>query len=142
MTRRNTSRYGTAFTVSIEAARGVTTGVSAKDRIATIGAATSPDAAPADLNWPGHVFPLLARKNGVFAREGHTEGRVDLMKLAMLSPFAVLCELTNEDGTMARMPEMAAFSEKHGFPVITIADVGAYRQGLANGKRKTLPPAA
>lgn len=124
MTRRNTSHYGTAFTVSIEAARGVTTGVSAKDRIATIRAAISPDAAPADLNRPGHIFPLLARKNGVFAREGHTEGSVDLMRLAMLSPFAVLCELTNEDGTMARMPEMAAFSEKHGFPVVTIADVG------------------
>ena len=134
----NQAHYGTAFTVSIEAARGVTTGVSAKDRIATIRAAISPDAAPADLNRPGHIFPLLARKNGVFAREGHTEGSVDLMRLAMLSPFAVLCELTNEDGTMARMPEMAAFSEKHGFPVVTIADIRAYRQRLENGKRKTL----
>lgn len=137
MTRHNTSRYGTAFTVSIEAARDVTTGVSAADRIATIRAAISPEAMPTDLNRPGHVFPLVARENGVFAREGHTEGSVDLMKLAGLSPFAVLCELMNEDGTMARMPEIAAFSERHGFPVVTIADIRAYRQELELGKRKT-----
>ena len=92
---------------------------------------------PTDLNRPGHVFPLVARENGVFAREGHTEGSVDLMKLAGLSPFAVLCELMNEDGTMARMPEIAAFSERHGFPVVTIADIRAYRQELELGKRKT-----
>ncbi|EEO27618.2 3,4-dihydroxy-2-butanone-4-phosphate synthase [Oxalobacter paraformigenes] len=141
MTRHNTSRYGTAFTVSIEAARGITTGVSAADRIATIQTAISPGAAPEDLTRPGHVFPLVARENGVFARAGHTEGSVDLMKLAKLSAFAVLCELMNEDGTMARMPEIAAFSEKHGFPVVTIADIRAYRQGLENGKQKTIPHA-
>ena len=98
MVTENTSRYQTAFTVSIEAADGVTTGVSAADRMTTIRAAISPWATPADLNRPGHVFPLVARENGVFARQGHTEGSVDLVKLANLPPFAVLCELTNEDG--------------------------------------------
>lgn len=127
MVETNTSRYGTAFTVSIEAASGVTTGVSASDRIRTIRTAISPDAKPADLNRPGHVFPLVARENGVFDRAGHTEGSVDLMKLAKLSPFAVLCELTNPDGSMARLPEIQAFSEKHGFPAVTIADIMACR---------------
>lgn len=127
MVERNTSRYGTAFTVSIEAADGVTTGVSASDRIRTIRAAISPDAKPADLNRPGHIFPLVARDNGVFERAGHTEGSVDLMKLAQLSPFSVLCELTNVDGSMARLPEIKAFSERHGFPVVTIADIKAFR---------------
>ena len=127
MVENNTSRYKTAFTVSIEAATGVTTGVSASDRIRTIRAAISPEAKAGDLNRPGHVFPLIARENGVFERAGHTEGSVDLMKLAHLTPFAVLCELTNEDGSMARLPEIQAFSEKHGFPVVTIADIVAYR---------------
>lgn len=127
MVENNTSRYGTAFAVSIEAAAGVTTGVSASDRIRTVRTAISPDARPADLNRPGHVFPLIARENGVFDRPGHTEGSVDLMKLAGLSPFAVLCELTNPDGSMARLPQIRTFSQKHGFPVVTIADIQAYR---------------
>ena len=127
MVDKNTSRYGTAFTVSIEAAAGVTTGVSAADRILTIRTAISPDAKPGDLNRPGHVFPLVARENGVFDRDGHTEGSVDLMKMANLLPFAVLCELTNADGSMARLPEIRAFSDKHGFPVVTIADIKAFR---------------
>lgn len=127
MVENNTSRYGTAFTVSVEAATGVTTGVSAADRIRTIRMAVSPGAKPEDLNRPGHIFPLIARENGVFDRGGHTEGSVDLMKLAKLSPFAVLCELTNPDGSMARLPEIRLFSEKHGFPVVTIADIKAYR---------------
>lgn len=127
MVENNTSRYGTAFTVSVEAATGVTTGVSAADRIRTIRMAVSPGAKPEDLNRPGHIFPLIARENGVFDRGGHTEGSVDLMKLAKLSPFAVLCELTTPDGSMARLPEIRLFSEKHGFPVVTIADIKAYR---------------
>ena len=130
MVENNTSRFGTAFTVSIEAATGVTTGVSAADRIRTIRTAISPAAKPDDLNHPGHIFPLIARENGVFERGGHTEGSVDLMKLAKLSPFAVLCELTNPDGSMARMPEIRVFSEKHGFPIVTIADIKAYRNTL------------
>lgn len=132
MVDNNTSRYGTAFTVSIEAASGVTTGVSASDRICTIRAAISPDATASDLNHPGHIFPLVARENGVFERDGHTEGSVDLVKMAQLSPFAVLCELTNVDGSMARFPEIKAFSEKHGFPIVTIADIKAVR----SAKRK------
>ena len=127
MVENNTSRFGTAFTVSIEAAEGVTTGVSASDRIRTIRAAIAPDAKASDLNRPGHIFPLIARKNGVFGRAGHTEGSVDLVKMAQLSPFAVLCELTNVDGSMARLPEIEVFSEKHGFPVVTIADIKAFR---------------
>lgn len=127
MVENNTSRYKTAFTVSIEAATGVTTGVSAADRICTIRTAISPGSRPEDLNHPGHIFPLVARENGVFERGGHTEGSVDLMKLAKLSPFAVLCELTNPDGSMARLPEIRVFSEMHGFPIVTIADIKAYR---------------
>ena len=133
MVESNTSRYGTAFTVSIEAADGVTTGVSAVDRITTIRTAIAPEAVPADLNRPGHVFPLIACQGGVFKRQGHTEGSVDLMKLAGLSPFAVLCELTNEDGTMARSPDIIAFSRKHGFPVVTIADIRTVRRQRENG---------
>ena len=113
----------------------MTTGVSAADRMTTIRAAISPWATPADLNRPGHVFPLVARENGVFARQGHTEGSVDLVKLANLPPFAVLCELTNEDGTMARMPEIEVFSRRHGFPVVSIADIVAWR--FAPGKTRT-----
>ena len=128
MVAENTSRYQTAFTVSIEAADGVTTGVSAADRMTTIRAAISPWATPADLNRPGHVFPLVARKNGVFARQGHTEGSVDLVKLANLPPFAVLCVLTNEDGTMARMPEIEVFSRRHGFPAVSYTHLDVYKR--------------
>ena len=106
MVENNSSRYGTAFTVSIEAADGVTTGVSAADRVTTIRAAIADDASPADLSRPGHVFPLRARPGGVLERGGHTEAVVDLMRLAGLRPYGVLCELTNPDGTMARLPRI------------------------------------
>lgn len=127
MVAQNTSRYGTAFTVSIEAAEGVSTGVSATDRIHTIQTAIDPQATPQSLARPGHVFPLEARAGGVLERGGHTEGSVDLMKLAGLPPYAVLCELTNEDGTMARLPEVVAFSRTSGYPVVSIEDIRRYR---------------
>lgn len=127
MVAHNSSRYQTAFTVSIEAAEGVTTGVSATDRVTTIRAAIADQARPTDLNSPGHIFPLRARPGGVLERAGHTEATVDLMRLAGLKPCGVLCELTNEDGTMARMPEICAFARRHGLPVVTVADLAAYR---------------
>lgn len=127
MVARNTSKNGTAFTISIEASEGVTTGVSAADRIRTIQAAVSPTARPEDLSHPGHVFPLAAREGGVFERRGHTEGSVDLVRLAGLGDAAVLCELTNEDGTMARLPEIAAFAQEHNMTVVTIEDICQYR---------------
>lgn len=130
MVENNKSKYGTNFTVSIEAAKGVTTGVSAADRITTIKAAVNPNAKPTDIVSPGHVFPLIAKDNGVFERDGHTEGSVDLMKLAGLSPYAILCELTNIDGTMAKMPEIETFSRKHNFPIISILDIIQYRKRL------------
>ncbi len=128
MVNHNSSRYGTAFTVSIEAAAGVTTGVSAADRVATVRAAIADDAKPADLHRPGHVFPLKARAGGVLERPGHTEATVDLMRLAGLKPYGVLCELTNPDGTMARLPEIVRFAEQQGMPVITIEDLVAYQK--------------
>lgn len=130
MVENNKSKYGTNFTVSIEAAKGVTTGVSAADRITTIKAAVNPNAKPTDIVSPGHVFPLIAKDNGVFERDGHTEGSVDLMKLAGLSPYAILCELTNIDGTMAKMPEIETFSRKHNFPIVSILDIIQYRKRL------------
>lgn len=108
----------------------MTTGVSAADRIRTIRTAISPAAKPDDLNHPVTFFRSLPGKTAFSERGGHTEGSVDLMKLAKLSPFAVLCELTNPDGSMARMPEIRVFSEKHGFPIVTIADIKAYRNTL------------
>lgn len=131
MVDKNSSRFETAFTVSIEASEGVTTGVSASDRVKTIKAAISDNAKPEDLRSPGHVFPLKARPGGVLERMGHTEATVDLMKLAGLKPFGVLCELTNPDGTMARMPEIVAFSGIHDFPVLTVEDIAEYRKNLA-----------
>ena len=127
MVEHNTSRYGTNFTVSIEAARGVTTGVSAHDRLKTIRMAVADDCKPTDLAHPGHVFPLVARAGGVLERDGHTEGSVDLVTLAELPPYAVLCELTNADGTMARLPEVVSFAETHGFPVVAVCDIKEYR---------------
>jgi 3,4-dihydroxy 2-butanone 4-phosphate synthase len=127
MTRTNTSRYSTAFTVSIEAAEGVTTGVSAADRVRTVRAASAPGARPSDLRHPGHVFPLRARPGGVLERRGHTEATVDVMRLAGLAPAGVLCELTNPDGTMARLPEILEFSRRHDFPVVTVDDIARYR---------------
>lgn len=126
MVQNNTSSYGTGFTVTIEAASGVTTGVSAADRVRTIKTAAADGAVPADLNRPGHVFPLRARRGGVLERQGHTEATVDFMKLAGYKPCGVLCELTNPDGTMARTPEVVEFGRKHGFPVVTIEDLMDY----------------
>lgn len=128
MVEDNTSHYQTAFTVSIEAASGVTTGVSAADRVATIKAAIADEACPGHLRRPGHVFPLRARAGGVLERPGHTEANVDLMRLAGLKPYGVLCELTNADGTMARLPEIAAFANKNNMAVVTVEDIITYRQ--------------
>lgn len=126
MVQNNTSQNGTGFTISIEAAKGVTTGVSARDRVTTIQAAIAPSAKPSDLHHPGHVFPLLAKKGGVLERRGHTEASVDLVALAGFSPEAVICELTNDDGTMMRTPEIIEFAKKFDLPVLTIEDLVAY----------------
>jgi 3,4-dihydroxy 2-butanone 4-phosphate synthase len=130
MVQCNESKNQTAFTVSIEARNGVSTGVSASDRITTIKTAIADNAVPNDLVHPGHVFPLRAKNGGVFERRGHTEGSIDLVKLANLGDSAVLCELTNEDGTMARLPEIVNFAEKHGMPVVTIEDIYQYRKEM------------
>ncbi len=130
MVEENNSHYQTAFTVSIEAAEGVTTGVSAADRVATVKAAIADGAGPQSLHSPGHVFPLRARSGGVLERRGHTEATVDLMRLAGLNPYGVLCEVTLEDGTMARMPDLVTFSRQHGLPLVTIEDLAQYRLGL------------
>ncbi|MGC9423843.1 MULTISPECIES: 3,4-dihydroxy-2-butanone-4-phosphate synthase [Vibrio] len=127
MVQHNNSQNQTAFTVSIEAKSGVTTGVSAKDRVTTIKTAINPNAKPEDLARPGHVFPLRARKGGIMTRRGHTEGTVDLMQMAGLLPSGVLCELTNPDGTMAKTPEIIAFGRLHNMPVLTIEDMVQYR---------------
>ena len=130
MVASNGSRHGTAFTVSIEARDGVTTGVSAADRVATIRTAIHPDATAADLVSPGHVFPLRAVPGGVLERRGHTEGAVELARLAGLQPAAVLCELMNEDGSMMRGDELVAFSRRHGYPMLTIAELVAHRRAI------------
>ncbi|OPY77949.1 MAG: 3,4-dihydroxy-2-butanone 4-phosphate synthase [Syntrophorhabdus sp. PtaU1.Bin058] len=128
MVERNSSRFQTAFTVSIEAAQGVTTGISAADRVTTVKAAVQDNARPEDLHRPGHIFPLKARPGGVLERQGHTEATVDLARLAGLRPYGVLCELTNPDGTMARLPEIIDFAEKHSIPVVTVEDLVNYRR--------------
>lgn len=127
MTARNSSRYGTAFTVSIEAAHGVTTGISAFDRATTILAATKEGAGPSDIVTPGHIFPLRAREGGVLVRAGQTEGSVDLARLAGLKSAGVICEIMNDDGNMARMPDLEKFAETHGIKIATVADIIAYR---------------
>ena len=126
MVEDNTSTYGTGFTITIEAAEGVTTGVSAHDRVKTVQAASADGAKPEDLHHPGHVFPLRAKNGGVLERDGHTEANIELMKLAGLKPMGVLCEITNSDGTMARMPEIIEFSKVHDMPVVTINDIIQY----------------
>jgi len=123
----NRSPYKTAFTASIEARHGVTTGISAADRAHTILTAVADEARPEDLVQPGHVFPLRARRGGVLFRTGQTEGSVDLARLAGLKPAAVICEVMKDDGTMARMPDLEVFAEKHGLKIATVADVIAYR---------------
>jgi len=128
MTRQNRSGHGTAFTVSIEAREGVTTGISAGDRAHTIAVAIDPTKGAPDLVSPGHVFPLTARDGGVLVRAGHTEAAVDVSRLAGLTPAGVICEVMNEDGTMARLPQLIEFAEKHGLKVGTIADLIAFRR--------------
>ena len=130
MVKHNSSHYQTAFTVSIESALGVTTGVSALDRVKTVQTAIADNAKPGDLHSPGHVFPLKANPGGVMERGGHTEATVDLMRLAGLKPCGVLCELTNPDGTMARLPRVVEFAENYDIPVLTIEDIIEYHKFL------------
>jgi len=127
MVRDNRSRFGTAFTVSIEAKQGVTTGISAADRATTILAAVADGAKPEDLVSPGHIFPIRAKKGGVLVRTGQTEGSVDLARLAGLKPAGVICEVMKEDGTMARMPDLEGFAGEHGLKIVTIADLIDFR---------------
>jgi 3,4-dihydroxy 2-butanone 4-phosphate synthase/GTP cyclohydrolase II len=141
----NTSPYGTAFTVSIEAAEGVTTGISAADRARTVQVAVAPDAGPRDLVRPGHVFPLRARPGGVLARTGQTEGSVDLAFLAGLEPAAVICEILNDDGTMARLPQLEEFADKHDLHIVSVADLIKHRlsqEGLVERLSETPFPNA
>jgi 3,4-dihydroxy 2-butanone 4-phosphate synthase/GTP cyclohydrolase II len=127
MARRNTSRHETAFTVSIEAREGVTTGISASDRARTVAVAIDPTKGSDDIVSPGHVFPLEARDGGVLVRAGHTEAAVDIARLAGLNPSGVICEIMNDDGTMARMPDLLKFAQFHGLRIGTIADLISYR---------------
>ena len=128
MEAHNQSRLSTAFTVSIEAANGVTTGISASDRAHTISVAIDPSKGRADLATPGHVFPIMARDGGVLVRAGHTEAAVDIARMAGLTAAGAICEIMNEDGTMARMPDLIPFAQKHGLKIGTIADLIAYRR--------------
>ncbi|MEN2488790.1 3,4-dihydroxy-2-butanone-4-phosphate synthase [Flavobacterium sp. B11] len=128
MVKENTSSFQTPFTITIEARNGVTTGVSAKDRTTTIKTAIAANAKPEDLAKPGHIFPLRANNNGVLGRNGHTEGSVDLMKLAGLQPEAVLCELMNEDGSMAKLDKIVSFAQEHDLVVLSIEDIIYYRK--------------
>ena len=126
-TQDNTSSMGTAFTISIEARSGVATGISAADRAKTILTAVDPNSKASDLARPGHVFPLRAKRGGVLVRVGQTEASVDIARIAGLSPAAVICEIMNDDGTMARMPELEVFADKHGLKIISVADLVRYR---------------
>jgi 3,4-dihydroxy 2-butanone 4-phosphate synthase / GTP cyclohydrolase II len=127
MSSKNTARFGTAFCEAIDAAEGISTGISAYDRAHTIRVAMAPGTKPHDLARPGHVFPLRARPGGVLVRSGQTEAAVDLARLAGLSPGGVICEIMNEDGTMARVPELRVFAERYGFKMISVADLIRYR---------------
>ena len=127
MVQDNTSQFGTAFTISIEAKKGVTTGISAKDRAVTILTAITDDTTSDDLARPGHVFPLRAKRGGVLVRTGQTEGSVDLARLANMKPASVICEIMNDDGTMSRMPQLEKFSKEHNIPILTVADIIEYR---------------
>ncbi|MHA7943750.1 3,4-dihydroxy-2-butanone-4-phosphate synthase [Formosa sp. 3Alg 14/1] len=134
MVQENTSSFQTPFTISIEAKQGVTTGVSAKDRLTTIQVASHEYATSKDLAKPGHIFPLRAKNNGVLERKGHTEGSVDLMKLAGLKPEAVLCELMNDDGTMAKTDTIIEFAHEHNLMVLSIQDIIHYRKFVRDYK--------
>src|SRR2546430_6023237 len=127
MVEQNRSRHGTNFTTSIEAAEGISTGISAQDRALTIKVAAAPDAKPEDIVQPGHVFPLIAQPGGVLVRAGHTEACCDLARLAGFSPAAVLCEIMKDDGTMARLPDLERFAEEHGLKIGAITDLIHYR---------------
>ena len=137
-TSDNTSSMGTAFTISIEARHGVTTGISAADRAKTILTAVDPATKPSDLARPGHVFPLRAKRGGVLVRVGQTEASVDIVRIAGLSPAAVICEIMNDDGTMARMPELEAFAQKHGLKIVSVADLVRYRMAKETLVRRVL----
>ncbi|THD82237.1 3,4-dihydroxy-2-butanone-4-phosphate synthase [Aliigemmobacter aestuarii] len=128
MSPKNSSRHETAFTLSIEAREGVTTGISAHDRARSVSVAIDPTKGPQDIATPGHVFPLRARDGGVLVRAGHTEAAVDISRLAGLNPSGVICEVMNEDGTMARLPDLIGFAQKHGLKIGTISDLIAYRR--------------
>jgi 3,4-dihydroxy 2-butanone 4-phosphate synthase/GTP cyclohydrolase II len=137
MAASNQSRHETAFTVSIEAREGVTTGISAHDRARTVAVAIDPRSGPQDIATPGHIFPLRARDGGVLVRAGHTEAAVDIARLAGLNPSGVICEVMNEDGTMARLPDLVAFAQRHGLKIGTISDLIAYRRRHDNLVRET-----
>ncbi|AHG60305.1 3,4-dihydroxy-2-butanone-4-phosphate synthase [Buchnera aphidicola] len=126
MVKKNTSKYRTGFTVTIEASKGVSTGVSAQDRLTTIKTAIADNAKPSDLNRPGHVFPLRADSGGILARAGHTEAAIEIVSLAGFKPAGVICELTNKDGTMARTNEIIKFSKNNNMQVLTIQDIIFY----------------
>lgn len=128
----NRSPHRTAFTVSIEAATGVSTGISAADRARTIRVAADPSSSPADISMPGHIFPIRARPGGVLERPGHTEGSVDLVRMAGLSPAAVICEVMNSDGTMARLDDLSVFAQKHQLKIGSIADLIVFRRNFEN----------
>jgi 3,4-dihydroxy 2-butanone 4-phosphate synthase/GTP cyclohydrolase II len=138
MARHNESRHETAFTVSIEAREGVTTGISAHDRARTVAVAIDPTKGADEIVTPGHVFPLVAKEGGVLVRAGHTEAAVDISRLAGLYPAGVICEVMNDDGTMARLPDLIAFGQLHGLKVGTIADLIAYRRRSERLVTKTL----
>jgi 3,4-dihydroxy 2-butanone 4-phosphate synthase/GTP cyclohydrolase II len=140
MTTDNTSAFGTAFTISIEAKKGVTTGISAADRATTIKTAISPRSGPEDLARPGHVFPLRAKKGGVLQRAGQTEGSVDLARLAGLYPAGVICEIMNDDGSMARVPQLLEFAKKFSLKIITVKDLIAYRVKKESLVRRVASP--
>ena len=127
MVEQNTSNYGTAFTVSVEARGKTTTGISAFDRAATVRTLVDPKTRPQDLLRPGHIFPLRAKKGGVLKRAGQTEASIDLARIAGLTPSAVICEILNQDGTMARVPDLLTFAETHGIPIVSVADIIRYR---------------
>lgn len=128
MVAHNTSAFGTAFTISVDAAKGVTTGVSAPDRVKTIKAVINPEGRPEDLASPGHMFPLIAKKGGVLVRDGHTEASVDFARLAGFQPAGILCELTAPDGLMARLPRVVNFALEHDLTTVSISDLIAYRR--------------
>ncbi|MDF2141601.1 3,4-dihydroxy-2-butanone-4-phosphate synthase [Paenirhodobacter sp. CAU 1674] len=137
MSAQNSSRHETAFTLSIEAREGVTTGISAHDRARTIAVAIDATKGAADIATPGHVFPLRAREGGVLVRAGHTEAAVDVSRLAGLNPSGVICEIMNEDGSMARLPDLVGFAQKHGLKIGTISDLIAYRRRYDNLVRES-----